>query len=114
MVDVSLNNDKFVFKIKGLHQIWALNSGFSFPKSAVVNAYQDPEELKKWAGWRLGTYLPFLITAGIFTKKGQRNFWDVTRRKNTIIVSLENQVFDKLYIEVKNPEETLTLLNSNK
>jgi hypothetical protein len=30
----------------GWHQIWALNSGFTFPKSAVIAAYQDPEELK--------------------------------------------------------------------
>lgn len=113
MVDVTLKDDTFVFKIMGWHQIWALQSGFSFPKSAVVNAYQDPEELKKWAGWRVGTHVPFLITAGIFSKKGQRNFWDVTRSKNTIIVTLKNQVYDKLYIEVKNPQETLTLLNSN-
>jgi len=114
MVNVILKDDKFIFKIMGWHQIWALHSGFTFPKSAVIAAYQDPEELKKWPGWRLGTHFPFLITAGVFTKKGERNFWDVTRGKNTIIVTLYNQVFDKLYIEVKNPQETLTLLNSNK
>jgi hypothetical protein len=112
MVNVTLNNDKFIFKILGWHQIWALRSQFSIPSQAVVNAYQDPEELKKWAGWRVGTYIPFLITAGVFSQKGKRNFWDVMRRKNTIIVTLENQIFDKLYIEVANPQETINLLNS--
>lgn len=112
MVYVTLKNDKFIFKISRWHQIWSLQSELSFPKSAVVKAYQDAEELKKWAGWRLGTHVPFLITAGVFSSKGKRNFWDVMRRQNTIIVELEGQVFDKLYIEVKNTEQTLTLLNA--
>lgn len=35
----------------------------------------------------------------------------MTREKNTIIVELKNQYYNKLYIEVENPENTLSLLN---
>jgi len=112
MVSVTLKNDKFIFKILGWHQIWSLHSQFAVPVQSVVAVYQDRKELDQFPGWRLGTHIPFLITAGVFSFKGKRNFWDVTRRKNTIIVTLENQVFDKLYIEVANPEETIKLLNS--
>jgi hypothetical protein len=113
MVNVILKDDKFIFKIMGWHQIWALHSGFTFPKSAVIAAYQDPEELKN-GRLALRDALSVSDHRRYFHQKGERNFWDVTRGKNTIIVTLYNQVFDKLYIEVKNPQETLTLLNSNK
>jgi hypothetical protein len=60
----------------------------------------------------VGTYIPFLITAGTFSWKGKRTFWDVMREKNTIIVVLKNNIYNKLYLEVQNPEAALHLLNT--
>ena len=112
MVSISESNDKFIFKINGLHQIWALKSKLIIEKENIVSAYQNKEELYNFKGFRVGTYIPFLITAGTFYWKGKRNFWDVMSYKNTIIVVLKNHIYDKLYIEVQNPEEALQLLNN--
>lgn len=112
MVTISESNDKYIFKINGWHQIWALESKITIDKKNIVNAYQDSNELKNFKGFRFGTYIPFLITAGTYSWKGKRNFWDVMRHKNTIIVTLQNHTYNKLYIEVENPETSLQLLNS--
>lgn len=110
MVEVTETEKKIKFKIIGFHQIWALQSEIIVDKENIVNAYQDQAELKKWKGFRIGTYIPYLITAGTFSWKGQRNFWDVSNKRNTIIVTLRNHTYTKLYIEVKNPSETIKML----
>lgn len=113
MVAISKSNDKIVFKIKGFHQIWALQDKIIVSTKDILKVYQDHNELRNWKGLRVGTYIPFLITAGTYSWKGKRNFWDVMNKKNTIIVELQNHVYNKLYIEVDNPEEAITFLSAN-
>lgn len=112
MVSIESTEDQFIFHIKGWHQLWALQSKVNVPKSSVVNAYQDLKELNKFSGWRVGTHIPFVITAGIYYLKDKTNFWDMSRKKNTIIVKLENHQYDKLYVEVEDPQAAINLLNT--
>lgn len=113
MVTISKTQEKFIFKISPWHQLWSFKSTISVPIKDIVNAYQDTSELKKWKGIRVGTEIPGIITAGTFSWRSKRNFWDVMKKRNTIIVELQNNIYNKLYIEVKNPQESLVLLNSN-
>ncbi len=113
MVTLEIQDHHYVFHIKGMHKIWALRSKVIVPKENVVKAYQDQEELHKFCGFRVGTYVPFVIIAGTYYLKGKKNFWDMTREKNTIIVALKNHYYNKLYIEVENPENCLSLLNQS-
>jgi hypothetical protein len=113
MVTVSKNEDKIVFNVNAMHKIWALKSSITIDKNHIVTAYQDLEELKKWKGMRFpGTEIPFVIAAGTFFSNGNRNFWDVMNKNNTIIVELKDEEYNKIIVEVENPEETLNLLNS--
>lgn len=111
MVTIEIQDNNYVFHMKGLHKIWALRSKITVPKTDVVKAYQDQEELHKFCGFRVGTYVPFVIIAGTYYLKGKKNFWDMTREKNTIIVELKNHYYNKLYIEVESPENAMSLLN---
>lgn len=113
MVSITATPEKFIFNIKGWHQIWALRDKITINKEDVVNVYQNTEELKKWKGIRVGTEIPGIIAAGTFSWKGKRNFWDVMKNKNTIIVELQNNIFNKLYVEVENPEIAMRLLKQN-
>ena len=113
MVSIIERDDKFIFKMKGLHQIWALKSKIIILKEHIIRAYQDNEELKRWEGFRVGTSIPMVLTAGTFFLKGDRNFWDVSDKKKTIIVELKDDVYNKLYLEVENPKEAMDLLNSS-
>ncbi|MFV5692390.1 hypothetical protein ACM55K_10245 [Flavobacterium sp. LT1R49] len=112
MVSVTLDGDTFIFEIKGLHKIWAMESKITISKENIIRAYQNKNEFTFWKGFRLpGTEIPGIITAGTFYKKG-RNFWDVMNKKNALIVELKDNYYKKLIIEVANPEETMRILNT--
>lgn len=112
MVSVASKDDTYIFEIKGLHKIWALESKIVVSKAKIIRAYQNKEEFTFWKGFRMpGTEIPGLIAAGTFYKKG-RNFWDVMNKNRAIIIELENHYYKKLIIEVENPEATLQLLNT--
>ena len=112
MVSVTLNDDTFIFEIKGFHKIWAMESKITISKENIIRAYQNKNEFTFWSGFRMpGTEIPGIITAGTFYKKG-RNFWDVMNKKNSLIVELKDSYYKKLIIEVENPEESMRLLNT--
>lgn len=112
MVSVTLNDDKFIFEIKGFHKIWAMESKITISKENIIRTYQNKNEFTFWKGFRMpGTEIPGVIAAGTFYKKG-RNFWDVMNKKNALIVELKDNYYKKLIIEVENPEETMHLLNT--
>ena len=111
MVIIERTNTEFVFKLSGFHKIWALRSSITISKQDLIRAYQDQDELNKFPGFRFGTYIPFLITAGTYFLKGKRNYWDVMDKKNTVIIELQSHYFSKLYIQVKNPLEAIQMLN---
>lgn len=113
MVTIESNENEFIFHIKGLHRLWALESLVKVPKSSVVKVYQDEAELHKFAGFRVGTYVPFIITAGTYYLGKKTNFWDMSCKKNTIIVELQNHRYNKLYVEVENPQAAIELLNQH-
>ncbi len=112
MVKITKKQNLFTINVLGFHKIWSLKHKLQIQSSDIVLAYQNELELKKFKGIRFGTHIPYLITAGTFYREGKRNFWDVMKNKNTVIVELKNNRYNKLYIEVKNPTETINLLNS--
>ena len=115
MVTVSETTSHFIFKVNGWHQFWAFENQIKVEKQNMINAYQTQDEFTFWIGWRMpGTAIPGIITAGTYIKKGKRNFWDVCKKKNTIVVQLQNSSYNKLIIEVENPLETINFLNTKR
>ena len=113
MVKITKKQNLLLIDIIGFHKIWALKHQLRVTKQDVISAYQNESELEKSKGFRFGTYIPNFITAGTFRKlDGTTNFWDVMNKKNTIIIELRNNFYHKLYLEVENPTETITLLTS--
>ncbi len=111
MVNVRSTDDQFIFEIKGWYKLWAFKNSITVPKENIVKAFQSEEEFGFFKGFRFpGTEVPGIIAAGTFYKRGW-NFWTVRNKKKAIIVELKNETYNKLIIQVKNPEETLKLLN---
>jgi putative transcriptional regulator len=54
-----------------------------------------------------GTNFPFVYFGGAFLQNNEKVFWDVRIPEKTIGISLENENFDKLVIEVDNPEDAV-------
>lgn len=113
MITISRNDNHFIFKVNGMHKLWAFKSELSIPFENIINAHQDTESVKGWKGWRApGTSIPSIITAGTFYKDGNKIFWDVSNIENCIIVDLKDEEYKQLIIEVENPTNALQTLNN--
>lgn len=108
MVDISIRDNKLIVDVKGLHQLLAFKRRIEVSLDNVYQVYTDPTVKKNiWKGVRApGTHIPWVLVAGTFYMGGERHFWDVFNAKKAIIIELENETYDRLIVEVDDPEET--------
>jgi hypothetical protein len=114
MVNVTLQNDRAVFEVEGMHQLWALRSRLDIPLTHITDAEFDPGQVGRWwHGWKLmGADVPGLFAAGTFYYHGELVFWDVRDPEKTIVVSLNHERYKKLILEVADPEEVVSRLRT--
>ena len=101
--------------VRGLHKLLAFKGSFELPAAAVKSARRmDPTEVwKLWKGFRVpGTHWPGVIAAGTFYKNGERHFWDVRNAGRAIEIELSGARYDRLYVEVENPDATIRALRA--
>jgi hypothetical protein len=114
MVNVTVEGETAIFEVQGLDKLWALKSRLEIPVAHIRDVRADPEIARGWwHGLRLpGTHLPGVITAGTFYQAGKRVFWDVHDPERTIVISLKDERYDELVIEVEDPAAVIALLQS--
>ncbi len=111
MVYVSRTGESVFFEILGLHRLWSLKRTIVVRAANIVGARRESPSLWRWAGWRLpGTFVPGMLVCGTFRKDGKRTFWDVHDPRSTIRVSLKDEPFSALVIEVQDPDAALAVL----
>lgn len=113
MVTITKEGDSFIFQVQGWHQLWAFKNKITVPSDKILDIHQDLTHLNSNFDLRMpGTHVPYLIKAGTYYNKGKKNFWDVCKRQNSIVVELKDCAYDNLVIEVPNPTEAISLLKS--
>lgn len=113
MVTIEFNNDDVVFNVKGFHKIWALKSSIKVKRANILFAHTYVDLFGYWKGLRMpGTSIPGVITAGTFILSGDNYFWDVCNTKRSIMVTLKDENYKMLIVEVENVEESLEKLKS--
>jgi hypothetical protein len=105
-----------VFEVQGMDRVWSFKSQIQIPLAHIASARIDREVARGWwHGFRLpGTQLPGVITAGTFYQNGKRVFYDVHDTDNTIVVTLNHELFDHLVVEVANPQAEVAKITSAK
>ena len=115
MVEITTRGESVRVDVRGLHKLLAFKGGFELPAAAVKSARRmdEKEVWSMWKGFRVpGTHLPGVIAAGTFYKNGEKHFWDVRNAARAIEIELSGARYDKLYVEVEDPEATLRTLNA--
>ena len=109
MVDVTVLDDRVVFEVEGLDQLWAFRSRVEVPLTHITDAEFDPAQVGKWwHGWKLvGTDVPGLFAAGTFYYHGELVFWDVHDPNAAVIVSVTHERYKKLIVEVADPADVV-------
>jgi len=109
--NISANN--LEIHLSGLSVLWTLKKTISFPLKNVAGATYDPNAVSLPKGIRSpGLHIPRFKTAGSYSLNGERHFWHVSSGKNTVVIRLRNEKYSQLVIEVANPEELVSKINS--
>lgn len=108
MVEISVHGSTLRIDVLGVHKIWAFKSKVEVPLASVRQIIARPDmKLGLWHGWRLpGTHLPGVIVAGSYLDNGRWTFWDVSNSRNTVEIIVDGQRYERLFVEVADPEET--------
>lgn len=113
MVAIEKAGENFIFEIEGFHKLWALKSRLTIPATHILAAY--PNTAKNAWVWGLrmpGTQIPGIITAGSYIVKDGTIFCDVMDVSKSIIVELQDEYYQRLVIEVEDPEKAIALLTT--
>jgi hypothetical protein len=112
MTTIDVTATHLEVRLSGWDRLWALKGGLSIPLEHVVGAEANPH-LDRSAGFRLpGTHWPGAITAGTYRKRGKWWFWNVRKRKRVVLISLRNERYSHLVLEVDDPDETAAMINN--
>jgi hypothetical protein len=115
MVEIQALGDKIRFIVLGLHKFWAFKGSIEVPRSAIQSARRlKPEAASEtWKGIRFpGTHIPGVFAAGTFHNGGERHFWDVRNAERAIELRLHGVRYDRLFVEVADPDAALRTLNA--
>ena len=106
MTELEFVGDNLIIKVKGADKLWALKSELTIPLAHIVDATYDPQIAKAWYhGFKApGTGIPGVLTAGTFYRHGQKVFWDVHHPDKTIVITLKDESYNQLVIEVEQPQ----------
>ena len=113
MVIVSTDGVALHLSIEGMDKLWAIKSSLVIPLDHISGVTQDPAGVHDWwKGLKLGgTQMPGLV-AGTFLYHGTRVFWDVHDPSMAIGISLHDERFTELIIEVENPGDVVELIQA--
>lgn len=106
MVTPTIMPDKLTLEVRGADKIWALKSHLEISLDHITDVRADASIVRQWYhGLKApGTSIPHVITAGTFYRDGQRIFWDIHRPEKAVIISLRDETYHELVIEVEDPD----------
>ena len=108
MSRVSVQDNHLVVTMQGIRKVLTLKSELSIPLTSIVHVTACPSEERKleiFKGWRIGTEVLF-YSGGTFYRDGNKAFYDVKKKEDAVIITLENEDFDTLVIGVDDPDAT--------
>jgi hypothetical protein len=115
-VEVVVDDDRLVARLRGLNKLWALRGEVAVPIDKVKLARvatADGADRPKLPLVRVpGTFVPWLIAAGTFKGKGRIEFWAVHRGQELLVVELDHAAYDRLVLQVADPAAAAATVNA--
>ncbi|MBV8529530.1 MAG: hypothetical protein JOZ75_14560 [Candidatus Dormibacteraeota bacterium] len=114
MAHVEITEGELVVDVKGFDRVLALKSEIRVPMEHVVGAEAGQEDAGNWFhGIRApGTNLPGIIIAGTFYWHGDCAFYDVHHAEKAVAITLRDEKYKRLVVEVDDPAATIAAINA--
>lgn len=111
MARVTVDGESLEVTIEGLDKLLTFHSHLRVPLDRVAGVAMETDVLAEHAGLKApGARIPGVIRAGTFYKDGARVFWDVHHGDRAVVIDLVDQSYDRLVVEVDDPDATVRLL----
>lgn len=113
MNDVRIDNGLLIVEPRGINKLWGFHRKLEFPLSHVVGATYDPRVDNEPKGFRSpGLAIPGRRWVGTFRKDGEKHYWCARKGAKSIVVSLKNEEFARLFLTVDRPRELVDRINA--
>jgi len=118
MARVKIENGQLVINMKGMRKFFAMKSEVSIPLSSVesVTTGLEWKDLPKVLDKVIGTNSNLLYHGGTFREGGFWNsdgdkvFFDLRRKEEAIVITLNDEEFKRVIIGCDTPEETVAII----
>ena len=109
MTTLSFNDHELVISIVGLDKLLAFRGEVRIELSHIqsVEAYHEGLMDFKVATFGIGTIFAGRVQTGTFKEAGEKSFWDVHDVDKTILLTLKDDKYSKVVIEVEDPSEAV-------
>ncbi len=110
MAQVTVQGDELVIQMEGFRKLLTLKGEMRFPLQHVLGATVDPgvrADFPKAVEKRAGSNVWQTYYGGTFVQHGDRVFWDVRRPENAIVITLADEAFSQLVVEVPDPQDAV-------
>jgi len=99
---VDVSGGELVVRPRGLVRLWAVKNEVRVPLADVASVRLDVDRRQVPSGWRVpGTYVPGVIQAGTYRRRGEKSFWLVGRtRRVTVIECRPGSRYDRIVLQV--------------
>jgi hypothetical protein len=98
---VAVAGDALIVRPHGLNRLWALKGEVRVPLLQVSQVRTEVPRGSVASGLRApGTYIPRLIQAGTYRRKGEKSFWLVGRARNVTVIDCRGGAFARIVLEL--------------
>lgn len=114
MTSTTINDQELTINVEGIDKLLAFKGSITIPVEHVVGAEMNSEPLMdfKHATFGIGTIFAGKIMTGTFKEDGETSFWDVRDPQKAIVITLADESYQKLIIEVEDPAATVQEINA--
>jgi hypothetical protein len=110
MTSITCNDKDMTITVEGLDKVLAFKGHVTIPLEHVAGIEKNTEPLMdfKDATFGIGTIFAGRIQTGTFKEAGEKSFWDVRDPQKAVIISLKDEIYSKIIVEVENSDESIT------
>ena len=104
--------DHLLVRPVGFMRFWALSNGVDVPVTSIASVGVAERRAVRLGFRSPGTYLPGVMTAGIYRSHGAKDLWLVGRSPRVVVIALHDERFDHVVVQVEDPEAAVEALRA--
>jgi len=115
MAQIDIRDGNLVVTVKGIRRFLTLKKELVFPLERVKGATHDPSVNADFPrGWekRKGTNIFNTYYGGTYRQAGETIFWDVWKPENTVVITLDDDNYQRLMVDTDNPRDIVRMIES--